>query len=131
MANAIQKAERAPTLITNIQKLGAYRLCGERTDMTTVREYIDIPAGETVAVPAHIWDRYKDRPDIRAADLVHIVVGGLEPGQQLKTPTAQEMALRVREKELASRQAAIEKSEKELAVQKAEFDSKMSEAMGI
>lgn len=117
--------EPGPMKITNIQKIGKLRLCAERKDKTQPMKFVDVPAGETVEVPANIWNRYKDRDDIKAMDGVQIVVGGLRPGQEMKTPNAQEMAIRLQMKQLEEKEAAIKKAEEDLHEARRKFNEEV------
>lgn len=115
------KTERPPTKITNLQKVGKLRFSAKKTDPTKVVEVVDIEAQQTGEVPAHIWDRYKDRPAIKAMDGVEIVVGGLKPGQKMETPSAQQQALVMQAKELDAQREELERMRMALDAREAEL----------
>lgn len=111
MSNAAKKLPE-PTAektipITNIQKIGVLRLHGDGGKVP-LGKYIDIEPGKTEDVPLEIWDRYKDRPDVVDMDRIKMVAGGLKPGEIMKTPSAQDIALSVRERELDIRTKELE-----------------------
>lgn len=87
-------------------------------------EFVDVQPGQTVEIPAKIWDRYVGRSNVQAMDGVHIVIGGLKPGQHMQTPDAQEMANRTERKSLGDERAALdllrerlEKKERDLRIE--------------
>ena len=121
----------APTKITNIQKVGVLRFCEEQTDKLKSYETVDISPGETKTVPAKIWNRYKDRNNIIAMDKAQMVIGGLAPGQVMKTPTAQGLLLRAKEKELEEQRIELDAMKASLVTKQAELDRKLDEALGI
>ncbi len=121
------EVERPSVRITNLQKVGALRYFAAKNDPTVVVQMVSIPAGETGEVPAGIWDRYKDREDVLAADGVRIVIGGLKPGQEMKTPNAQEIANSMAMKEITKARKELDEYAAVLENKRAELEARASE----
>ena len=111
--------------ITNIQKVGVLRFHAKNSDSgSQLADYIEIKPGETVPVPMRVWENYEARVDVQAMDRVHFVIGGLKPGEQMKTPTAQAQALALREKDIAAREAELTAYEGRLEDARRELEAK-------
>jgi hypothetical protein len=119
MANAKQ-----PTIIANIQKHGEFRLYGPHVEEDGVRrlgDCIAIPAGEERPVPPEVWNRYKDRRDIKAMDRIKIVIGGfsaVSPGE-LETSEGQRAAIAAAEARLRDERESLEAMRAELEAREA------------
>jgi hypothetical protein len=87
-----------------------------------------IPAGQTVDLPDHVWDRYKDRNDIKSMDGTKISIGGMSDDQRTTLPTEAQLALLSTqraelEKERAAFAAEQEKIVHDLAKREADVES--------
>ena len=121
--DAKKKTEHEPVPITNIQKVGVLRFHAKDPDVP-LGKYIEIKPGETVSVPWEIWKNYEARADVEAHDRVHFVIGGMKPGEEMKTPTAQAQALALREKDIAAREAELTAYEARLEEARRELEAK-------
>ena len=111
--------------ITNIQKVGVLRFHAKMADnKSPLADYVEIKPGETKSVPMRIWQNYEARIDVEAMYRVHFVVGGLKPGEEMKTPTAQAQALALREKEIVAREAELAAYEARLEESRRELEAK-------
>ncbi len=122
-----KKPEAPPSIpITNIQKIGVLRFHAAYNKESPLGTYIEIKPGETVSVPLTIWKRYAERADIEAMDRVHFIVGGLKPGETMKTPNAQAQALALREKDVVAREAELAMYEAKLDQARQELEASKS-----
>lgn len=113
-----------PVPITNIQKLGVLRFHKRTEDRKSqLNDYVEISPGETKPVPWDVWENYEARADVAAMDRVHFVIGGLKPGEEMKTPTAQAMALAMRLKEVEQRESEAAQYEAKLEEKRRELEA--------
>jgi hypothetical protein len=117
--------EETGTWVANLQKVGAYRLHGKTVqlagEVSKLGEMIEIPAGEERLIPKAIWDRYKDRPDVLAADRSKILVGGFKAASpaELESDDAQRAVIK-------AHQATMDAKIEELKALKAEIEDLQS-----
>lgn len=64
----------------------------------TTTQY-EIPPGQTVDLPTAVWDRYKDRDDVKAMNGRQIAIGGISDEDRAKLPTASQLAMLQTERE--------------------------------
>lgn len=72
--------DRPPVTVGNMQKLGSVFLYGNHRKVNgrdIIGNRVEIKAGEDAEVPAAIWDRYKDRQDVKALLGTKLIVGGV------------------------------------------------------
>lgn len=81
MNDDLKLQERPPVTIGNMQKIGVVYLQGPHREVKGSRplpgERYEIHAGEEAQIPAAVWDRYKDRADVKALLGTKLMEGGL------------------------------------------------------
>lgn len=123
-----RQAQAQPTRIANLQRFGAVVFTQVDENGQPVGDKVEIRAGEEGSVPKVIWDRYKDRPDIKAADGITIAIGGFEavdPGQ-LNSQASQRQYFAAATKQYNAERAELEKMRAELEAR----ELQLREAMG-
>lgn len=83
--------------ITNLQTSSMF-FHGPTIGNGRITQY-EIPPGQTVDLPADVWDRYKDRDDVQAMDGRQIAIGGISDEDRAKLPTASQLAMLQNERE--------------------------------
>lgn len=114
-----------PVPITNIQKIGVLRFHAKhvKDNKSPLADYVEIQPGETKPVPWRIWEHYEVRADVEAHDRVHFVIGDLNPGEEMKTATAQAQVLALREKDIAKRESELAQYESKLEDTRRELEA--------
>lgn len=77
--------------VTNLQNSSMF-FHGPTTGNGKTSQY-EIPPGQTVDLPKQVWERYKDRDDIKAMDGSIIAIGGISDADRAKLPTPTQMAM--------------------------------------